>query len=345
MLHAGVLNDTANWCLGRSQAVQITAGHTLPGGTPITRSADQSWDGLKCRPIRIRLLPGDSQWQVTYDLAYDAFGNLANEKITGAGMAAALGRHKLGMRAGSCQRASRTRSHTLTRYTWDASSGLPLTFADPNGATMRWEYDAFGRLARETQPDGTSTRWIREGCKAGCDERTKYRIRQDDLDSAGVARISSTLEVDQHDRGFRLEAQEPGGGRSVSMAESGDRGQLLRSYLPHWDGDLPPGHRQFTYDALGRLTEDQLVAFGGGIVQSTGLRHDGLTATQTDSLGHVTTGTRNAWGRLMEVVDPNGNRTRYEYDAFGALLRVRDAHQQSRLRARIQPTRHQAQRQ
>ncbi len=134
------------------------------------------------------------------------------------------------------------------------------------------------------------------------------------------------LEVDQHDRGFRLEAQEPGGGRSVSMAESGDRGQLLRSYLPHWDGDLPPGHRQFTYDALGRLTEDQLVAFGGGIVQSTELRHDGLTATQTDSLGHVTTGTRNAWGRLMEVVDPNGNRTRYEYDAFGALLRVRDAH-------------------
>ena len=324
-LHASVLNDTANWCLGRSQAVQITAGHTLPGGTPIARSADQSWDGLKCRPTRIRLLPGDSQWQVTYDLAYDAFGNLANEKITGAGMPQRSVATNWGSRGQLPARVADPLAQ-LTRYTWDASSGLPLTFADPNGATMRWEYDAFGRLAREMQPDGTSTRWIREGCKAGCDERTKYRIRQDDLDSAGVARISSTLEVDQHDRGFRLEAQEPGGGRSVSMAESGDRGQLLRSYLPHWDGDLPPGHRQFTYDALGRLTEDQLVAFGGGIVQSTELRHDGLTATQTDSLGHVTTGTRNAWGRLMEVVDPNGNRTRYEYDASGALLRVRDAH-------------------
>ena len=46
---------------------------------------------------------------------------------------------------------------------------------------------------------------------------------------------------------------------------------------------------------------------------------------QTDSLGHATTGTRSAWGRLMEVVDAKDGQTRYEYDAFGALLRVRDA--------------------
>ena len=323
-LHASVLNDTANWCLGRSQAVQITAGHTLPGGTTITRSADQVWDGLRCRPTEIRLLPGDSQWQVTYNLAYDAFGNVANEKITGAGM----GQRSVGMNWGPRgQLPARVGDPLaqLTRYTWDPGLGLPLTFADPNGTTIRWEYDSFGRLTRETQPDGTSTRWTREGCKAACDERTKYRIRQDDLDSAGAARISSTLEVDQHDRGFRLEAQELGGGRSVAKTESGDRGQLTRIYLPHWDGDLPPGHRQFTYDALGRLTAEQLVAFGGAITQSTELRHDGLTATQTDSLGHATTGTRNAWGRLMEVVDSKGSRTRYEYDAFGALLRVRDA--------------------
>ncbi len=324
-LHASVLNDTANWCLGRSQTVQITAGHTLSGGTPITRSADQVWEGLKCRPIQIRLLPGDPQWQVTYHLAYDAFGNVANEKITGAGMAQRSVATNWGSRGQLPARVTDPLAQ-MTRYTWDAGLGLPLTFADPNGATIRWDYDAFGRLWRETLPDGTSTRWTREGCKAACDERTKYRIRQDDLDSAGVVRISSTLEVDQHDRGFRLEAQEPGGGWSTSKTEFGDRGQLTRIYLPHWDGDLPPGHRQFTYDALGRLKAEQVVAFGGAVTQSTELRHDGLTATQIDSLGHVTARMRNAWGRLTDVVDPKGSLTRYEYDAFGSLLRVRDAH-------------------
>ena len=44
--------------------VEITAGHTLAGGMPVVRTADQDWDGPKCRPTRIRLLPGDSQWQV-----------------------------------------------------------------------------------------------------------------------------------------------------------------------------------------------------------------------------------------------------------------------------------------
>ncbi len=323
-LHSSVLNDTTNWCLGRSQAVQFTASHTMPGGNAISRSADQAWDGLRCRPTRILLLPGDTQWQVNYDLSYDSFGNIANEKITGAGMAPRSVVTNWGPR-GQLPILVTNPLSQIIRYTWDESGGRPLTFVDPNGATMRWQYDAFGQLTLETQPDGTATRWFRESCKAGCDQRTKYRIRQNDLESTGATRIEATLEVDQLDRGFRLEAQRPGGGRSVSMTESGDRGQITRHYLPHWDGDLPPGYRQFSYDVLGRLVGDQVVAFGGAIAQAIELQYDGLTVTQTDSLGHPTAGTRNAWGGLTEVVDAKGGRTRYEYDAFGALLRVRDA--------------------
>ena len=88
ILNSDLLNDTANWCLGRPQALEITASHTLPGGAPIVRTADQAWDGANCRPTRIRLFPGDSQWQVTHDLGYDGFGNVASERVTGAGMAA-----------------------------------------------------------------------------------------------------------------------------------------------------------------------------------------------------------------------------------------------------------------
>ena len=87
-LHSSILNDAVNWCLGRTQAIEVTATHTLPGGAAISRDADQDWDGTKCRPTRVRLMPGDGTWRVTYNLSYDAFGNIANEKVTGAGMAA-----------------------------------------------------------------------------------------------------------------------------------------------------------------------------------------------------------------------------------------------------------------
>ncbi len=322
--HTGVFNDTANWCLGRSWAVQLTASNTLPGGAAITRTADQNWDGLKCRPTRIRLLPGDRKWQVTHNLTYDAFGNISREKVTGIGMAPRSVALNWGPRGQLPIRVTNPLSQ-VTRYTWDEGGGMPLTFKDSNNSMTHWSYDAFGRLQRESQPDGTSTEWTREGCKAACDDRAKYRLRQEDLDIAGIARVTAWLEVDQHDRGFRLESEEPGGGRSVATVDSGERGQVTRHYLPHWDGSTPPGYLQFNYDALGRLSGEQLATADGSIVRSLALEYDGLSVTQTDPLGHVTTGARSAWGPLMEVVDAKGGRTRYEYDAFGALLRVRDA--------------------
>ena len=165
-----------------------------------------------------------------------------------------------------------------SRYAWDEARGLPLSFTDPNGLAVRWTYDAFGRPLRETWPDGTSTAWTREACKAACDARARYRIRQDEIDNAGAVQATSWLEVDQHERGFRLETLQPGGGRAVASIDSDAQGRIIRRHLPHWDGDQPPGHQSFDYDALGRVTAERLVGAGGSIEQSRELRHDGLTS-------------------------------------------------------------------
>ena len=323
-LHSGVLNDVVNWCIGRSQAMEITASHTLAGGVPVTRSIETSWSGPKCRPTRTRLFPGDSQWQVTHDLAYDGFGNLASEKVIGAGMTARTVTTQWDARGQLPTRVTNPLAQA-SRYTWDEARGLPLSFTDPNGLSVRWTYDSFGRPLREAWPDGTSTVWTRESCKAACDARARYRIRQDEVDNAGTAQATSWLEIDQHDRGFRLEAPQPGGGLAVTSIDSDARGRITRRHLPHWDGDQPPGYQSFAYDELGRLTAERLVGAGGSIEQSLELRHDGHTIIQVDALGRSRSGTRNAWGPLAEVVDALGGRTRYEYDAFGSLLRVRDA--------------------
>ncbi len=323
-LHTGVLNDLANWCIGRSQGMQVTASHTLAGGTPVMRSAEQSWSGPKCRPTRTRLFPGDSQWQVTYDFAYDSFGNLTSEKVAGAGMAARTVATQWDARGQLPTRMTNPLAQA-SRYAWDEARGLLLSFTDPNGLSVKWTYDAFARPLRENWPDGTSTAWTRENCKAACDTRARYRIRQDEHDNAGAVQTTSWLEVDQHDRGFRLETLRPGGGRAVTSFDSDAQGRIIRRHLPHWDGDRSPGHYSFEYDALGRLTAERLVGAGGSIEHSREVAHDGLIVTQVDVFGRARRGTRNAWGPLAEVVDALGGRTQYEYDAFGGLLRVRDA--------------------
>ena len=319
-----VFNDVASWCLGRPQETELTASHTLAGGAAVVRTADQAWDGMKCRPSRTRLFPGDSQWQVTHDLAYDAFGNLASEKVTGAGMAARTVATQWGTRGQLPVQVTNPLAQS-TRYGWDEARGLPLSFTDPNGLTVTWVYDAFGRPVRESQPDGTATRWSRDACKGQCDARAKYRLRQDDLDNLGAVKASAWLDVDQHDRGVRLQSMQPGGAYAVSTTDFDTKGRMARRYLPHWTGGHPPGSQSFGYDVIGRLISDQLAATGAPASRSVEISYDGLAVTQKDSLGRSTTGTRSAWGRLGEVRDATGERTRYEYDAFGGLLRVRDA--------------------
>jgi RHS repeat-associated protein len=324
LLQPSVLNDTVNWCLGRSREYRITASHTLAGGTAATRWADQSWDGALCRPTRIRLLPGDRQWQVTYSLTYDAFGNVSREKVTGAGMTARTVAVQWGQR-GQLPARMTDPAGKVTRLTWDPGTGVPLSVTDPNGARERWTYDGFGRLVGETQPDGTSTAWTAEKCKAACDPRAAYRIRQEEKDSGGLIHLASWLEMDQHDRPFRQVSEQAGGGRSVSVVDSDERGRLARRYLPHWDGGSPPGFLQFDYDVLGRAAGAQLIAAGGAVTRSIALDYKGLVVSQTDSLGHVTNVTRRAWGPIAELRDAAGAATHYEYDAFGSLIRVRDA--------------------
>ncbi len=319
-----LLNDTANWCLGRPQSIQMTASHTLTGGGAITREASQSWNIAKCRPTRRIAEPGNSQWQVAHDLAYDVFGNLASEKVTGAGMPSRSMALDWGPR-GQLPVQIRNPLAQRTRFTWDAANGLPLTITDPNGSVVRWIYDGFGRLAQETQPDGTRTVWTREACKAGCDARAKYRLAQEDRDSIGAIRLVARLEIDQNERGFRLKSQRPGGGIAIQTFDADDRGLPSRQSLPHWEGDLPAGYWRLSHDLLGRRTSAQLLTSGNTVMRAVTTQYDGHAAMETDALGHVRTGTRTAWGLLSDIVDGLGARTRYEYDAFGSLLRVQDA--------------------
>jgi RHS repeat-associated protein len=323
-LQTSVLNDTVNWCLGRPQGMQLTASHTLSGGSAITRSFSQTWDGLKCRPTQQRLEPGSSQWQVTFDLAYDGFGNPTSRSVTGIGMNARTTTVNWGNRGQLPVSMTNPLSQT-TAMTWDLGSGLPTAMTDPNALTVTWAYDAFGWPTQETRPDQTSTLWTRTACTSGCDSRTRYRLTQQDRDNAGVTQGSTIIDVDQLDRAFRSATRQAGGGMTIIAAETDARGRVVRQYLPAWAGVAPSGYWHIEYDSLDRPTTASLRSSSGASERAVGWRYDGHVVTQTDPLGHVTATTRSAWGGLTRVGDAAGGNTQYEYDAFGRLLQVRDA--------------------
>ncbi|MEX1993035.1 MAG: RHS repeat-associated core domain-containing protein [Steroidobacteraceae bacterium] len=324
MQRTSLLNDTVNWCLGRPQGLNQTASHTLTGGSTITRSVSLNWDSAKCRPAQARIEPGNSQWQLTRNFTYDAFGNLSSHGISGAGFSTRTTQLDWGSR-GQFLTSIRNPLAQLTQLAWDPGTGLPVAVTDPNALTATWSYDGFGRPVLETQPDGTSTTWTHAACAADCDPRSRIRVTQQDRDSTGAIRVTANVDLDQHEREFRQAVQLPGGGVSISTTVANRHGQLLRQYLPAWHGGQPPGYWQLSYDPVGRATQVTLHAASGAIERTQSLRYEGLAVTQVDARGNTSTGIRTAWGKLAQVVDAAGNSTRYEYDAFGRLLQVRDA--------------------
>jgi RHS repeat-associated protein len=323
-----VLNDSANWCLGRPLGAQLTESHTLPGGSALTRTVAMSWDGLRCRPTQHQAEPGSSQWRVITALGYDAFGNVSSVAVTGAGMAARTTRIAWGTRGQAPESVTDPLSQ-VRRMTWDAARGLPLSATDENGLATRWSYDAFGRLASEIRPDGTRRVITLSACNAATDcgdPAARYRLRSSEQSPSAVTHWYEEWSFDSLGRWVVHREQKAGGALSVRSRRFDERGRLSRENLPHWPGAAPAGYVQFGYDLLDRPTGAGLHAASGALVQSTGVEYRGLALVERDPLGRTSTRTATAWGDLVAVTDAAGGESRYRYDAAGRLLQVADAY-------------------
>jgi RHS repeat-associated protein len=323
----GVLNDTANWCLGRPLGAQLTESHTLAGGSPLTRNVALSWDGLRCRPTQQQVEPGSSQWQVTTALGYDAFGNVSSVAVTGAGMATRTTRVAWGSRGQAPVSVTDPLSQMRT-ITWDAARGLPLSVTDENGLVTRWTYDALGRLDSELRPDGTRRVVARSACSAATDcgdPAARYRVRSSEQSPWAVTHWYEEWSFDSLDRWVVHREQQANGALSVRSRRFDGLGRLSRENLPHWPG-AAAGHLQYAYDLLDRPTGAGLHAASGALVRSAGVEYRGLALTERDALGRTSTRTATAWGDLVSVTDAAGGTSGYRYDAAGRLLQAVDAY-------------------
>ncbi len=195
-----------------------------------------------------------------------------------------------------------------TTITYDYTKGVPLTATDPNGATVRAEYDAFGRIIKIFRPDPA----------------TGTEASSASLTMAYTSSYPFTTTITQTNPSYTIIKKYDGMGRATQVNAGGivtdtlyDSATVTRQSMPYPSGDTV---HYFTTTTVNPSTRTTTTAAPDGT--TTVSASNGLTSTVTDALGHSTSSTNDIWGRATLVVPPTGPSLGYSYDPLGNLLQV-----------------------
>ena len=113
-------------------------------------------------------------YKVTEGLAFDAFGNVSSDAVTGTGMTARTTKANWGTTGQFPTVITNPLGQSIT-LGHDPTTGKLTSQTDPNYTsanplTTQWAYDGFGRKTQETRTDGTYTTWAYNDCASsgGC---------------------------------------------------------------------------------------------------------------------------------------------------------------------------------
>jgi RHS repeat-associated protein len=327
-----ISNDTTTWCLGRPHQTTVTS--FVPGGNDPVRTSSATIDYAQCRVTAQTVEPSSPTLRVDTSFGFDSCGNITSEQVVGrkpdgSMMSARTSSRSYGSRCQLPESATNALEQTTaTSYRYDL--GLPISVTDPNGLTGSQTYDNFGRSAIQSRPDGTDTTVdlvLCNSANAYCgtgvsDVRWQQQTKQRDTSDAVIR--TELIAYDGLDRPRYLATQILGGGYSTVVRTYDTLGRLSREYVPT-TGALQ-GHRQFTYDALGRVLNDGLYTASGTLDRQTTFAYAGRKVTTTDPKGSATERYYDVRGQLRRVVEPSpGGTANYDYEPFGQLASVTDA--------------------
>lgn len=229
-------------------------------------------------------------------------------------------------------------SQTESRV-FDQSLGLMTSLTGPNGLVTAWIHDGFGRKTRETRADGTYTTWSYKLCTdagASCPgpiagAASVWVLIEQSFASNNAANGPEKRKFhDKLSRVVRLQTQGfDGSGAAPVLVQDNEYdalGRLVRKSDVYALSGGSPVKTVYTYDALGRLTQDSVPdpAASGGMANTT-YGYNGLSSSITNTKNQAKTTTKDAQGKVTQVVDAAGSTTVYTYNAAGNLLSVNAA--------------------
>lgn len=303
------------WYLGR--LVRTEVYRTTPRQAPVKRVAAFTYDpetGLLLREI---MEPDrDRKEQIIKEYTYDVFGNITESRITffnGSDYETRVTKTQYDPTGRFVVAATNNLGHTATN-TYDPVLGHQLSSTDPNGLSMKYRYDAFGRIIQTDYPDGNWEKNIYANCTGTtCPANAVFMVTKQ-------YSIKPEERVFFDDLGREVESRAVGfDGKTVfKKTEYNARGLVLQVSSPYYENETPIWTRM-QYDAYGR--EIKRTEPGD---RTTTTVYDGLTTTVTNPLGQRQTIVKNRIGRVTQSTDNQGNVLKYEYDSQGNLIKTID---------------------
>ena len=295
----------STWCNNLPTERDVTK--TAPGVPAIARHRSFTPDYSFCRETQQVVESGNPTYQVTTGYAFDAFGNINSQTVTGIGMAA----RTTGLNWGMTGQFPSTVTNALNQTTltsFDPNSGQLLSVQDPNGIATSWQYDPFERKDKEIRPDGTSTTWAYNNCAtAGCvNSNNKMTIVQTNVNTdSSTLNIQNTYQ-DQFDRVLVTSKQMLSGAYDRNEVQYSALGTVQQQAAPCTFVSCVYYWTTYSYDNLKRLTETQRpISSTNSTLQTTTIQYSGRTTIVTDPQGKVTTNIAQVTGKVGRTKDDN----------------------------------------
>ena len=326
-------DDESRWFLGRlTEAVVTKVGDTLLQGSPArfteirkTVFEYNKATGLLSEEIR----NSGHQLAVTTDYKRDTYGNIINTEVSA--FAEKTQRTKAEYEPlGRFQIESQNSLGHRSTKTVLSTNGLPASITDPNGLTVKFVYDGFGRLRKETAPNDVVT---------DSDLLTPGQLSDTEALNGLIVSYVSLSHTDTL----------PG---TLTLFDK--KGRVLRTVTDGFTADgvtKRPIQIDTTYDLVGRIEKTSLPYERGQNIHWSLKRYDALgraiSATAPDGLitetrfsGLSTGGAKvtvvvdplnlnrrstsqiNMRKLVVEVVDPMNGTVQYNYDAGGRVIKM-----------------------
>lgn len=269
--------------------------------------------------------PNDIKYKLTTTNSYDTYGNKLSTSTTG-GTTASGG--SVQTRTSSKAYDSRgrfvksstntlgdTSTNTYNGGSADSVTGpiVSATLTDANTRSITKNYDLWGRLTQEVNPDGSNARYSRLLCtqSSDCGEFSDgYLISAQTQDGAPVTKKVTDRfgrEVGTLTQGFT--------GQWIVTATTYDaQGRVDKQYEPNYDS-IGSYFSQAHYDSFNRISSQSLPS------KAISYRYySGFETQKVDVYGKQASTVANALGEQAKVTDELYNELNFVYDAYGNML-------------------------
>lgn len=207
---------------------------------------------------------------------------------------------------------------------YDRGTGAQLSVTDANGLSIVRVVDGFGRVTKETDPQGNETRRQLKACEGTCPLGAAVVELVEYYNGANRIRVPQLTYSDYAGHVLRTQTWGLDPTKPIVVDRTyDDLGLPNETFQPRFDQDAAYLAQRLDHDDLGRITssttKDELDK-----EVTTNIEYNGLIVKTTNALRQTRTENHNAIGQLVAVVDAMGGKTRFSYEPFGNLANTWD---------------------